>query len=85
MSNSRRHEYAMLMAMACLTAGTVVLSGGDNTTDCCGISGVVGTKSHDARYAVYYWLFHSDQNNTISPHDKRVLAREPGSLKESRL
>lgn len=40
-----------LAALALLTAGTLVFSNKHtHKTDCCGIAGVVGAPSHDARY-----------------------------------
>ena len=46
---TRRHDYnGALMALACAAAaGTAALS--ENKTSCCGISGVVGKPSYDAR------------------------------------
>lgn len=46
-SSSRNHR--SLVALALLTAGTILLTEKHNKADCCGIAGVVGTPSHDAR------------------------------------
>ena len=50
-SSSSLNQTKSLMALALLTAGTVAFSK-QHKADCCGIAGVVGTPSHDARYGM---------------------------------
>jgi len=49
-TNQKQKDYKSLAALALL--GTVILSE-KNKADCCGIAGVVGAPSHDARYVLY--------------------------------
>jgi len=50
-ASNARHDYKAFMAVACVTAGTAAVAFENNKkAECCGISGVVATKSYDARY-----------------------------------
>jgi hypothetical protein len=48
-ANEQNSPDKSLVAMTLLVAGTIAVSSSQQKTDCCGIAGVVGAPSHDAR------------------------------------